>query len=46
MPMDGGKSGRPGMHAFELAYKRLTTDNALYDWISQEEFSQKKYFKI
>ena len=46
LPMDGGNSGRPGMHAFELAYKRLTTDNALYDWISQEEFSQKKYFKI
>lgn len=41
-----GNTGRPGMHAFELAYKRLTTDNALYDWISQEEASQKKYFKI
>ena len=46
LPMDGGKSGRPGMHAFELAYKRLTTDNALYDWISEEEASQKKYFKV
>lgn len=46
LPMDGGNSGRPGMHAFERAYKRLTTDNALYDWISQEEASQKKYFKI
>ena len=46
LPTVGGNSGRPGLHAFELAYKRLTTDNALYDWISHEEASQKKYFKI
>jgi len=46
LPMDGGKSGRPGMHAFEIAYKRLTNDKALYDWISEEETNQRKYFKI
>lgn len=46
LPMDGGKSGRPGFHAFEMAYKRLTNDTALYDWISEEETNQRKYFKI
>ena len=46
LPNDGGNTSRPGQPAFKKAYKKLLSDRKLFDWISDIETEQKKYFKI
>ncbi len=41
-----GNTSKPSQAAFKKAYKKLLSDRKLFEWISDIETEQKKYFKI